>query len=141
MKYKISEEVLKDENLLKEKSNPRQQAAFFQNLLLIVSIFLVLGTAILHLDLVPSVLLGCSIIGCNYFLTRKLVRKLLLDQKLQSLDIVFIITKFGISVIVLFGALYVFELSPSGLLIGISNVALATVIFAFFKVISPKKLI
>ena len=140
MESKTSEEVLKDKSLSKKSSNPTMQANFFQNLLLIVSIFLVLGTAILHLDLVPSVLLGCTIIGFNYFLTRKLVRKLLLDQKLQALDIVFIITKFGISVIVIFGALYVFELSPNGLLIGISNVALATVIFTFFKVISPNKL-
>ena len=140
MAYQIKEEIPKDENNLKKNSKPIKQANFFQNLLLIISIFLVLGTAILHLDLVPSVLLGCTIIGFNYFLTRKLVRKLLLDQKLQALDIVFIITKFGISVIVIFGALYVFELSPNGLLIGISNVALATVIFALFKVISPKKL-
>ena len=141
MTSKISEEVKKENDISKKKSAPIKQANFFQNLLLIISIFLVLGTAILHLDLVPSVLLGCSIVGFNYFLTRKLVRKLLLDQKLQALDIVFIITKFGLSVIVLFGALYIFEFSPNGLLIGISNVALATVIFAFFKVISPKKLI
>ena len=140
MTSKISEAVKKENDIPKKKSAPIKQANFFQNLLLIISIFLVLGTAILHLDLVPSVLLGCSIIGFNYFLTRKLVRKLLLDQKLQALDIVFIITKFGLSVIVLFGALYVFELSPNGLLIGISNVALATVIFTFFKVISSKKL-
>ena len=136
----ISDDVQKDDALSKKRSHPIKQATFFQNLLVITSIILVFGTAIFHLDLVPSVLLGCSIIGFNYFLTRKLVRKLLLDQKLQALDIVFIISKFALSVIVLFGALYIFELSPNGLLIGISNVALATVIFTFFKVISPKKL-
>tara|TARA_B100000700_G_C15042786_1_gene856195 strand:- start:731 stop:1156 length:426 start_codon:yes stop_codon:yes gene_type:complete len=140
MESKISEKEQKDKFPSKKSSKPIKQAALFQNLLLIVSIFLVLVTAILHLDLVPSVMLGCTLIGFNYFFTRKLVQKLLLEKKLQALDIIFIFTKFGISVIVLFGALNIFELSPNGLLIGISNVALATVIFTFFKVISPKKL-
>jgi len=137
---KTTEELTKKE-VSKNISKSLKQANFFQNLLLGVSIFLVLGTAVLHLDLVPSVLLGCTVVGFNYFLTIKFVRKLLLEKKLQALDIIFILTKFGISVIVLFGALKYFEISPNGLLIGISNVAFATIIFIIFRVIHPKKLI
>ena len=136
---KVSEEISKENDPTIKLSNPLNQASLFKNLLFVSSIFLVLGTAILRLDLVPSVLLGCSVIGFNYFLTIKLVRKLLLYQKLQALDIIFLLTKFGISVIVLFGALIILELPPNGLLIGISNVALATIIFTLFRVISPKK--
>ena len=127
--------------LPKDLSVPMKQANFFQNVLLVVSFFLVLGTAILHLDLVPSVLLGCAVVGFNYFWTIKFVRKLLIDQKFQALDIIFILTKFGISVIVLFGALNILELPPNGILIGISNVVLATIVFTLFKVISPKKIL
>ena len=136
---KVSEEVSKENDPARKISNPLNQANFFRYLLLGVSILLVLGTAILRLDLVPSVLLGCSVVGFNYFLTVKFVRKLLLDQKLQALDIIFILTKFGISVIVLFGALNILQLPPNGILIGISNVVLATIIFTLFRVISPKK--
>ena len=136
---KVSEEVSKENDPARKISNPLNQANFFRYLLLGVSILLVLGTAILRLDLVPSVLLGCSVVGFNYFWTVKFVRKLLLDQKLQALDIIFILTKFGISVIVLFGALNILQLPPNGILIGISNVVLATVIFTLFRVISPKK--
>jgi len=138
---KVKEEISKKDEVSKKLSQPLKQARFFQNLLLGVSIIMVLGTAVLHLDLVPSVLLGCGVVGFNYFWTVKLVRKLLMDRKLQALDIIFIISKFGISVIVLFGSLKYFELSPNGLLIGISNVALATIIFAFFRLISPKTLV
>ena len=128
------------ENVVSEKgSSPIKQADFFRNLLLSISIILVAGTAILQLDLVPSVLLGSVVIGFNYFLTMRFVRKLLLDQKLLTLDILFILTKFGISVIVLFGALKYLELSPRGLLIGLSNVAIATMIFTFIRVINPQK--
>ena len=102
---KVSEKISKGNDPAIKISNPLNQANLFKKLLLGSSILLVLGTTILRLDLVPSVLLGCSIIGFNYFLTRKLVRKLLLDQKLQALDIIFLFTKFGISVLVLFGAI------------------------------------
>ena len=122
-----------------KKSNPIKQANFFRNLLLSVSVILVAGTTILQLDLVPSVLLGCVIIGFNYFWTMQFVRKLLLDRKLLALDLLFILTKFGISVIVLFGALKYFELSPRGLLIGLSNVAIATIIYSFLRVMNPQK--
>jgi len=137
---KDSEEISKVNDSSKNLSKPLKQANFFQNILLGVSIFLVLGTIILRLDLVPSVLLGCAVIGFNYFWTIKFVRNLLLDQRLQALDIVFLLTKFGISVIVLFGALNILELPANGILIGISNVALAAIIFTLFRVINSKKL-
>ena len=128
------------ENVVSEKgSNPILQADFFRNLLLSVSVILVAGTTILQLDLVPSVLLGCAVIGFNYFWTMQFVRKLLLDRKLLVLDLLFILTKFGISVIVLFGALKYLELSPRGLLIGLSNVAIATIIYSFLRVMNPQK--
>ena len=133
---KISEEFSKEDESQKKFPSPQKQAKIFQNLLFGVSFFLVSGTAILQLDLVPSVLLGCAVIGFNYFWTTKLVRKLLLLQKLQTLDIFFILTKFGISIIVLLGA-FNLGISPKGLLIGISNVALAAIIYTFLRVFKP----
>ena len=130
----VTEEVLSEKG-----SNPILQADFFRNLLLCVSVILVVGTTILQLDLVPSVLLGCVVIGFNYFWTMQFARKLLLDQKLLALDLLLILTKFGISVIVLFGALKYLGFSPRGLLIGLSNVAIATMIYSFIRVINPRK--
>ena len=116
-----------------------KQAYFFRNLLFAASIILVAGTAIFNLDLLPSVLLGCGVIGFNYFLTMQFVRKLLRERKLQALDLLFSFTKFGITIIILFVAMQYFELSPGGLLIGLSNIALAVIIYSFFRVIRPQK--
>ena len=116
-----------------------KQADFFRNLLLGISIILVVGTAIFQLDLMPSVMLGCAVIGFNYYWTVKFVQKLLLERKLFALDLLFVLTKLAISVIVLFGALTYLELPPMGLLIGLSNVALAAIVFSFVRVISPHK--
>ena len=116
-----------------------KQAYFFINLLLAASIILVVGTAIFSLDLLPSVMLGCGVVGFNYLLTMQFVRKLLRERKLRALDLLFSFTKFGITIIILFVAIKYFELSPRGLLIGLSNIALAVIIYSFIRVMRPQK--
>ena len=124
-----------------KKFSQIKQADFFRNLLLGISIILVAGTAIFQLDLMPSVMLGCTVIGINYYWTVKFVQKLLLERKLFTLDLLFILTKFAISVIVLFGALTYLKLPPMGLLIGLSNVALAAITYSFVRVINPQNIV
>ena len=136
----ISNHYAVPENLgYKDVGGQIKQAYFFRNLLFAASIILVAGTATFNLDLLPSVLLGCGVIGFNYFLTMQFVRKLLRERKLQALDLLFSFTKFGITIIILFVAMQYFELSPGGLLIGLSNIALAVIIYSFFRVIRPQK--
>jgi hypothetical protein len=66
------------------------------------------------------------------------VRKLLQERKLQALDLLFSFTKFGISVIILFVAMQYFDFSAEGLLIGLSNIALAVLIYSFIRVMRPQ---
>ena len=116
-----------------------KQAYFFRNLLFAASMILVVGTAIFNIDLLPSVLLGCGVIGFNYFWTMQFVQKLLKERKLQALDLLFSFTKFGISVIILFVAMQYFDFSPGGLLIGLSNIALAIVIYSFVRIMQTQE--
>ena len=116
-----------------------KQAYFFRNLLFAVSMILVAGTAIFSIDLSPSVLLGCAVVGFNYFWTMQFVRKLLQERKLQALDLLFSFTKFGISIIILFVAMQYFDFSPGGLLIGLSNIALTIVIYSFVRIMQTQK--
>ena len=116
-----------------------KQAYFFRNLLFAVSMILVAGTAIFSIDLFPSVLLGCAVVGFNYFWTMQFVRKLLQEQKLKALDLLFSFTKFGITVIILFVSMQYFDFSPGGLLIGLSNIALAVVIYSFVRIMQTQK--
>ena len=127
-----------DELVMQEKSIEIKHAQLFQNLLLGVSILLILGTAIFALDLILSVVLGCLVIGFNFVWTRQFVRKLLKEGKLLPLDLVFYLTKFVISVIFMFAALTYLDLSPGGLLIGLSNIGLATVILSFIRMMTSK---
>ena len=129
---------LQDELVTQEKSIEIKHANFFQNLLLGVSIVLILGTAIFALDLILSVVLGCLVIGFNYVWTTQFVRKLLKEGKLLPLDLLFYLTKFVISVIFMFAALTYLNLSPGGLLIGLSNIGLATIILSFIRMMPSK---
>ena len=129
---------LKDELVKKEESIEIKHVHLFQNLLLGVSIVLILGTAIFALDLILSVVLGCLVIGFNFVWTRLFVRKLLKEGKLLPLDLLFYLTKFVISVIVMFAALTSLDLSPGGLLIGLSNIGLTTIILSFIRMMPSK---
>ena len=132
-KKELGVSELQDELVTKEKSIETNHAHLFQNLLLGVSIVLILGTAIFALDLILSVVLGCLVVGFNFVLTRQFVRKLLKECKLLPLDLLFYLTKFVISVIFMFAALTYLDLSPGGLLIGLSNIGLATIILSFIR--------
>ena len=115
-----------------------KHANLFQNLLLCISIVLILGAAIFALDLILSVMLGCLVIGFNFVWTRQFVRKLLKEGKLLPLDLLFYLTKFVISVVFMFAALTYLDLSPGGLLIGLSNIGLATVVLSFIRMMPSK---
>ena len=129
---------LQDELVTQEKSIEIKHVHLFQNLLFGVSIVLILGTAIFALDLILSVVLGCLVIGFNFVWTRQFVRKLLKEGKLLPLDLLFYLTKFVISVIFMFAALTYLDLSPGGLLIGLSNIGLATIILSFIRMMPSK---
>ena len=129
---------LKDELLTKDKSIEIKHANLFQNLLLGVSILLILGTAIFALDLILSVVLGCLVIGFNFMWTKQFVRRLLKEGKLLPLDLLFYLAKFVISVIFMFAALTYLDLSPGGLLIGLSNIGLSTIVLSFIRMMFSK---
>ena len=111
------------------------QEYVFRNFLFFATTIIVIGTSLFSIDLLPSVLLGCGVIGFNYFWTTLLVRKLLLEKKLKVIDLIFSIAKFGISLIILFVAMEYLDLSPGGLLIGLLNIILATIIYSFVRIL------
>ena len=129
---------LQDELVTQEESIEIKHAHLFQNLLLGVSFVLILGTAIFALDLILSVMIGCLVVGFNFVWTRQFVRKLLKEGKLLPLDLLFYLSKFVISVLFMFAALTYLDLSPGGLLIGLSNIGLATIILSFIRMMTSK---
>ena len=135
-KFEVPE--VQDEFVGKKKFVEIKHAILFQNLLLGVSIVLIIGTLIFALDLILSVVLGCLVVGFNFVWTRQFVRKLLKEGKLLPLDLLFYLSKFVISVFFIFAVVTYLDVSPGGLLIGLSNIGLATIILSFIRMMPSK---
>ena len=112
------------------EESPSDQVRTLYIILLTVSGILILLAGILKLDYLLGVFLGCSVVGLNFHWTVVFVRNLIHDKKVQTLNLIFYLTKFAISALVLFGALNNFEIPPLGLIIGLSNILLAVVAYS-----------
>ena len=112
------------------EESPSDQVRTLYTILLTVSGILILLAGILKLDYLLGVFLGCSVVGLNFHWTVVFVRKLIQDKKVQPLNLIFYLTKFAISALVLFGAINYFEIPPLGLIIGLSNKLLAVVAYS-----------
>ena len=112
------------------EESPSDQVRTLYTILLTVSGILILLTGILKLDYLLGVFLGCSVVGLNFHWTVVFVRNLIHDKKVQPLNLIFYLTKFAISALVLFGALNYFDIPPLGLIIGLSNILLAVVAYS-----------
>ena len=112
------------------EESPSDQVRTLYIILLTVSGILILLAGILKLDYLLGVFLGCSVVGLNFYWTVVFVRNLIHDKKVQPLNLIFYLTKFAISALVLFGAINYFEIPPLGLIIGLSNILLAVVAYS-----------
>ena len=115
------------------EESPSDQVRTLYTILLTVSGILILLAGILKLDYLLGVFLGCSVVGLNFHWTVVFVRNLIHDKKVQPLNLIFYLTKFAISALVLFGAINFFEIPPLGLIIGLSNILLAVVVYSVIK--------
>ena len=121
--------TMEDAPEIAEESPPDQVRTLY-TILLTVSGILILLAGILKLDYLLGVFLGCSVVGLNFHWTVVFVRNLIHDKKVQPLNLIFYLTKFAISALVLFGAINYFEIPPLGLIIGLSNILLAVVAYS-----------
>ena len=105
-------------------------------LLLAVSFLMILCTAILKLDYLTGVLIGCLLIILNFHLTAHFVNNLIRVRKVQAMNLIFYLSKFAFSAFVLFGALIYFDFPPLALLLGLSNIVIAVTIYSVFTSVS-----
>ena len=112
------------------EESPSDQVRTLYTILLTVSGILILLAGILKLDYLLGVFLGCSVVGLNFHWTVVFVHNLIHDKKVQPLNLIFYLTKFAFSALVLFGAINNFEIPPLGLIIGLSNILLAVVAYS-----------
>ena len=108
-------------------------------LLLLVSVILVAGTALFRLDFLTATLLGCAIVGLNFYWTRRVVLGVFLKENAKRRMLLIYVIKFGISAVILFMAVVRFQLPALGLLLGLSNIVIAVIIYSILNVFRPQR--
>lgn len=114
------------------------QALQILSKLLIVGTVVVIGIAAwINLDILPATLLGCGIVGINFYWTRHFFRKILAQKNIGRRSLVFFLLKFGVSVLVLYVAIIEVKISGLGLLLGLSNIVVAITLYTVLQTLIP----
>ncbi len=100
-----------------------------RNLLLLVSVGLALAVSPFGLDLVVGSLLGSGVVVLNVMGSAWPIRQLLLHQRIHPMLVLFQLLKLGLSGVVLYWAILHYEVSTLGLLIGLSNLILTSLLY------------
>ena len=108
-----------------------------RNLLFVVSAGLALATSPFGLDLVVGSLIGSTVVVLNVLGSAWPIRQLLLHQRIHPMLVLFQLLKLGLSGVVLYLAILHFEVSATGLLIGLSNIILTSLLYTVLNSRSP----
>ncbi|MDX2469944.1 MAG: hypothetical protein QNL04_05135 [SAR324 cluster bacterium] len=82
----------------------------------------------LGLDLALGSLVGCVVVGLNFFLSQRVAAKILYDDAGTSFALIIYVFKLGASVVILFVAVQKFGIKLEGILIGLSTVVIGVLI-------------
>ena len=108
-----------------------------RKLLFVVSAGLALATSPFGLDVVVCSLIGSTVVVLNVLGSAWPIRQLLLHQRIHPMLVLFQLLKFGLSGVVLYLAILHFEVSATGLLIGLSNIILTSLLYTVLNSRSP----
>ena len=89
------------------------------------------------IDMAEGALLGCVLVGVNLFGTVAFIRMVLRDRRYKALLFVSFIAKFGLTMVVLYLAIVRFGMSAIGILIGLSSMLLASLLYAVMRPETP----
>jgi hypothetical protein len=82
-------------------------------------------------------LIGSTVVVLNVLGSAWPIRQLLLHQRIHPMLVLFQLLKLGLSGVVLYLAILHFEVSATGLLIGLSNIILTSLLYTVLNSRSP----
>lgn len=80
------------------------------------------------LDFAKATLIGCVVVAINFFISQRLIGKLIFEKKLQASLLIAYIFKLGVSAVILFVAVTKLQVDVVGLMLGLSSILISTVI-------------
>ncbi len=84
------------------------------------------------LDFATAELLGFLVVALNVYWTKRAVKSVLFDRRPKALLTGSYLFKLGLTAIILYFGIVHYQIDPLGVLLGLSSLLLATIIFALF---------
>lgn len=84
------------------------------------------------LDFATAELLGFLVVALNTYWTKRAVKSVLFDSRPKALLTVTYLFKLGLTAFILYYGIVHYQIDPLGVLLGLTSLLLATLIFAFF---------
>lgn len=116
--------------------DPIERKRLFQLNLSLLLIFAALvggGYAVQGLDFAKATLVGCIVVAINFFLSQRLLGRMLIEKKMQAALLLSYLFKFALSVAILFFAVTRWKMDVIGLMLGLSSIFLSVVLSTFFR--------
>lgn len=116
--------------------DPIEKKKVFRLNLSLLAIFALLvggAYAVEGLDFAKATLVGCIVVAINFFMSQRLIGKLILEKKLQARLLLSYLFKLTLSVVILFVAVTRLNMDPMGLMLGLSSIFLSVVLSTIFK--------
>lgn len=97
------------------------------SLLLIFAIFILGGYGVMGIDFAKGTLVGCIVVAINFFVSQRLVGKLIIEKSIHPVLLIAYFFKLGASVLILFVAVVRLNVDIVGLMLGLSSVLFSSV--------------
>lgn len=84
-------------------------------------------------DFAKGTLIGCVVVAINFFISQRLIGKLIIQKKLQVNLLLSYLFKLTLSIVILFLAVTRLKVDLIGLMLGLSSIFIAVVLSTIFK--------
>ena len=102
-------------------------------LLVIFGVLILGGYWFSGLDFAKATLIGCTVVAINFFISQRLIARLIVEKKLQVNLLITYIFKLGVSILILYYAVTSLRVDSVGLMLGLSSILFATVISTLLR--------
>ncbi|NQU64412.1 MAG: ATP synthase subunit I [SAR324 cluster bacterium] len=89
--------------------------------------------AFMGIDFAKGTLIGCGVVAINFFISQRLIGKLMLEKKLQAGLLLSYFFKLTLSIVILFLAVTRLKVDLIGLMLGLSSIFCAVVLSTMIK--------
>lgn len=112
---------------IKDPHERRKVFAMNASLLAVFAVFIGGGYLYGGVDFAKGTLIGCLVVAINFFISQRLVGKLILEKSIKPNLLIAYFVKLALSVLILFVAVVKYQVHLVGLMLGLSSVIFSSV--------------